>query len=44
MAKKIDPKAKAKRQKIIAAVGAVILAAFALRVFNRLEGNLAEEL
>jgi len=32
------------RNLLIVAVGALILAAFALRVFNRLEGNLAEEL
>jgi ABC-2 type transport system permease protein len=32
------------RNLVIITVGAVALAAFALRVFNRLEGNLAEEL
>jgi ABC-2 type transport system permease protein len=32
------------RNLLIVAAGALILAAFALRVFNRLEGNLAEEL
>ena len=32
------------RNLVFVTVGALILLAFALRVFNRLEGNLAEEL